>query len=121
MRKKKRRKHYCALCGAHRSERPMTLHHVYHGKKYRDISDKEGFILTLCEECHRNVHSSRALDKLLQKSMQRAYEEKHSREEFLEIFGRSWLTPEDDLDYLLSLRMQGALHKAVMDMGLDKN
>ncbi len=95
----------------------MTLHHVYHGKKYREISDKAGFVLTLCEQCHKNVHASRALDRLLQKSMQRAYEQKHSREEFIELFGRSWLTDDDDLEYLLTLRMHGAINKAMSDMG----
>lgn len=117
MSRKKRRKHYCAMCSAHRSERTMTLHHVYHGRAYRGISDTFGFVLTLCKECHREVHGSRVLDQLLQKSMQRAYEQKHSREEFVEMFGRSWLTEEDDIEYETSIRIRNHITKAIADMG----
>lgn len=42
------------------------------------------------------MHGSREWDKKVQKRCQRAFEQKYGRAAFISIFGKSWLTEEDD-------------------------
>lgn len=118
---KRRRKQKCALCGIGTKEGGvLTIHHVYHGRKYKHLSDKNGFLLTLCDQCHRKLHSSRVIDKHVQKGMQRKYEQTHSREEFVELMGHSWLNAEDDKNYTGEQRLYYAIANAIKDQGVDK-
>ena len=78
----------CARCGRGTKDGViLTMHHVYHGKKYKHLSDKYGFIITLCDPCHKKLHASRIIDKHVQKVMQRRYEQANSREAFIELMG----------------------------------
>jgi len=92
----RRRKKSCALCGTTHKDAELTTHHVFHGKRFKPISDRYGFVITLCSECHKRLHGSREWDKKVQKRCQRAFEQKYGRDEFIYIFGKSWLTEEDD-------------------------
>lgn len=81
----------CYVCGRPR----QAVHHIYFGTALRKISDKHGFIVPLCLECHignYGVHFNKVLDQKLKQCCQRKYEAMgHSREEFRKLIGRSYL------------------------------
>lgn len=100
----------------------LTTHHVYHGRKFKQLSDKYGFVITLCSGCHKKLHSSRVIDKHVQQTMQRAYERTHTRDEFIGMMGRSWLTEEDDNEYKSNQFIYFSVSSAVKDIeALDKS
>ena len=101
--KKKRKKHkksiipgdqpgICYLCG---SRNRIEVHHIYFGSGYRAISEEYGMKVHLCAECHREspeaAHMYRETDLYLKKVAQRQYEKDHTRQQFREIFGKSYL------------------------------
>lgn len=80
---------YCFLCMAPYPEE----HHIF-GASNRKISDRYGFVIPLCPNCHRGnngVHFNRKLDVQL-KVMAQNYFEEHigTEEEFIKTFGKSW-------------------------------
>ncbi|MDO4647950.1 MAG: hypothetical protein Q4B26_04805 [Eubacteriales bacterium] len=106
--KKKRKKHKdsimqhkdrrCYLCM--KLEDNDTYHTVLHehhafGGANRDNSEAEGLKVYLCVNHHVNgpaaVHNNQKNMRLIQQDAQRAYERTHSREEFMELFGRNYL------------------------------
>lgn len=71
-------------------------HHIYYGHGNRKVSDKMGFIVYLCYECHEGnygVHGTygKELNLALKRRCQAVFEETHSRKEFRELIGRSYL------------------------------
>lgn len=82
---------YCLVCHSPKVE----VHHVYFGSANRQISDRMGFIVPLCYEHHRGnsgVHFNRDFDLKLKRMGQEIYENKFgSREDFIRLFGRSYL------------------------------
>ncbi len=118
---KRRRRKKCAMCGrSQRDDVTLTTHHVFHGRKYKKLSDKYGFVITLCWECHKRLHSSRVIDRMVQQTMQHEYEKTHSREEFVALMGRSWITEADDAKFKEESRLESAISLAMQDLGLDK-
>lgn len=91
----------CYLCERLRDDysRKAVLeeHHIFGGNPNRRKSEKHGLKVYLCPEHHREsteaVHrpDKNGYQKLLQKIAQRKFEEQHSRQEFIETFGRSYL------------------------------
>lgn len=77
----------CDIC----YRRAAHRHHVYFGRKNRQLSEKYNMIEMLCPSCHRLVHHDRECDLLLKRKHQRIFEEDHTREEFMRLFGRSYL------------------------------
>ena len=88
----------CYLCeklhgdfGVKRTEE----HHVFFGHGKRTISEAEGFKVYLCHAHHLDspeaVHKNREISLLVQQAAQRAYEKTHSREEFMDLIGESYL------------------------------
>lgn len=72
---------YCGkLCGK------LDPHEVYGGSN-RKRSIKYGFVKLLCRQCHNNENIIRDLRKRTQKE----YEKTHTREEFIQIVGKSYL------------------------------
>lgn len=67
------------------------LHEVFFGSKHRQLSMKHGCVVPLCDKCHRQVHSDREYDLALKRLTQQKFEELYSRDEFFNIFGRSYL------------------------------
>lgn len=65
---------------------PLDLHEVWGGSN-RIRSIKNGFVVPLCRECHSNEQ----VIMKLRKKLQGIYEEKHSREEFIQIIGKNYL------------------------------
>ena len=111
--KKKRKKHKpsmlhrkdgtCYLCmkldGNHRLHSVTQEHHIFGGPN-RQISEAEGLKVYLCLAHHIDgpeaVHNNHKNMRLLQKDGQRAYECSHTREEFMERFGRNYLGDEKE-------------------------
>lgn len=74
---------------------PVERHHVFGGSN-RDNSEKYGFIAPLRPDLHPNGvfagQSAKLVDNELKQRCQRYFEEHHgTREEFVDIFGRSYL------------------------------
>lgn len=81
---------HCFFCG-----RPTEcIHHVFFGPN-RKISEKNGFIVPLCNRCHNMsdtaVHFNREKDLFLKRECQKEYELTHTRDEFIRLIGRSYL------------------------------
>ena len=72
----------------------LHKHHVYMGP-LRSISEAQGFYVYLCPPHHiqgpEAVHRNAGTCRMLQAQMQKAYEKNHTREEFLQLIGRSYV------------------------------
>jgi len=82
-------KKYCFICGTSQVEE----HHIFRGPN-RKVSEQLGLKVWLCKEHHTGqtgVHNNQGLNSYLQKLAQRKYEETHTREEFMQEIGRSYL------------------------------
>lgn len=83
----------CFACG---KEGHTEEHHIFYGHGNRKVSDKNGFVVYLCPECHRGdygVHGKygKELNLALKRRCQAVFEETHSRDEFRKLIGRSYL------------------------------
>lgn len=83
----------CYRCGT-----PFDLerHHIFSGNGRRQLSEKFGLWVYLCPKHHtfgpEAVHNDKALDLTLRKMGQQAWEDRYgTREDFIKVFGRSWL------------------------------
>ena len=91
----------CYLCAILHTDfaRKTTLeeHHIFGGNPNRKRSEQQGLKVYLCQDHHRTgaeaVHRPdlNGNQKLLQEIAQKAFEQKHTREEFIKIFGKSYL------------------------------
>lgn len=106
-RKKKRKKHkssilhrkdgtcyMCMLNGDYRRQQYTEEHHIFGGPN-RQISEAEGLKVYLCREHHtagpEAVHNNADNMKMLREIGQRAYEETHTRQQFMERFGKNYI------------------------------
>lgn len=78
----------CFIC---RTTIGLHEHHVIHGTANRKQSETYGLKVFLCATHHRMVHADRKLDLSLMCFAQNEFEKTHSREEFRQIFGKSYL------------------------------
>lgn len=81
---------WCYICGRPR----QSIHHVFFGTANRKISDKNGFIVPLCNDCHTGpygVHHNRELDLEIKRRCERKYLESHRLAEFMRLIGRNYL------------------------------
>lgn len=69
----------CYITGATNG---LDKHHVFNGP-LRKWSDTEGLWVWLRHDVHMAIHNSPDQMRRLKQAGQRAYEEKHSREEFM--------------------------------------
>lgn len=78
---------YCFEC-----DRPATdTHHLIFGKN-RKNSENAGLTIRLCRECHRRLHDQDEQMAMRYRKMgQAAFEYRYSHEEYMQIFGRSYL------------------------------
>lgn len=69
-------------------------HHIFGGSN-RDKSEAEGLKVYLCLDHHINgkeaVHNNAELMRELRQDGQKAFEQNHTREEFMELFGKNYL------------------------------
>ena len=74
----------------------LHKHHIYFGAN-RKVSEEYGFWCWLRWDCHianspnPTPHNDRQTDLNLKRYCQSLYEEKHSREEFIKLIGRSYI------------------------------
>ena len=112
--KKRRRKHppsiirqepgICWLCmalGTYNGQHGyLEEHHVFPGTSGRKISEENGFKVQLCLSHHREgpeaVHNNEKNMRLIQAAVQREYERTHSREQWMDLMGRNYLTEEGE-------------------------
>ena len=82
----------CYIC---HTTQNLNRHHIFFGVKYRDISEREGFVCYLCIRHHHmsneGVHKNRKLDLELKQITQAKYEETHTRDEWMKLMGRNYL------------------------------
>jgi hypothetical protein len=77
----------CRICG---TTQLLQTHHMLHGNM-RKAADKYGLTCKLCVFCHTELHDHGLFDRELQQEAQRRFEENHSHEEFMAIFGKNFL------------------------------
>lgn len=90
---------------------PLERHRIYFGAGMRQISDKHGFWVWLKPEWHRGtsgVHGrdGHKVDLRLKQDCQRKFEETHTREEFMAIIGRNYLSDEAEQKKRRCLRIR---------------
>ena len=84
----------CAICGIMDSDYvKMHRHHVYQGRGRRQISDRYGAVVDLCERCHSKVHHNADYADYLHKKLQKKLMQENgwTVERFIEIFGKNYL------------------------------
>ena len=69
----------------------LDRHHVFHGPR-RTAAEKYGCWVWLRHDLHMEVHDrNKELDRMLQRACQTRFEEIYSHEEFMTVFGKSYL------------------------------
>lgn len=89
----------CYLCiclhGDYHIHPIVHEHHIYGGAANRRISEAAGLKVYLCPDHHElgpeAVHRNNEYMRLIQRDGQKAYEQTHTREEFMTLIGRSYL------------------------------
>lgn len=85
----------CQLLQQDYSEKYVHTHHVFYGTANREHSEEYGLTVNLCVSHHElgkdAVHANKTNDLLLKRIAQQKFEQNHTRQEFIQIFGRSWL------------------------------
>lgn len=77
----------CFMCDLDgKVTKKSDLHEVYGGSN-RQRSMKNGLVVPLCRECHQNEEKVLELRKICQE----IYELNHTREEFIQLIGMSYL------------------------------
>jgi len=72
----------------------LVLHHIFNGVAYRHKCDEDGLWVWLSPDVHEYIHSTAEggeILRYLKRLGQQAYEKTHSREEFMERYGKSYL------------------------------
>ena len=80
----------CTICG---KLGYMHIHHIFEGS-LRKRSERYGMVCKLCPYCHigdNGVHMNEKLNKALKRAAQKKFEKTHTREEFIMLFGKSYL------------------------------
>lgn len=86
-------KNHCFIC--QKQADILEEHHIFYGVN-RKLSEKYGLKVPLCYEHHRGtngVHgkNGKELNIKLKKIAQRRFEETHTREDFIQNFGKNYL------------------------------
>ncbi|MGF0095028.1 hypothetical protein ACQRC6_01190 [Peptoniphilus sp. SGI.035] len=76
------------ICGRYEY---LEEHHLIPGIANRKLSDRYKLKINICRACHNNIHNKKELLDWSKKRGQKLFERKHSREEFIKVFGRSYL------------------------------
>lgn len=83
----------CYIC---QTQCGLHSHHIIFGNPGRRLSERYGLKVWLCWEHHEGTYGvhgkyGASLNKMLKQLAQLKFEENHTREEFIEIFGRNYL------------------------------
>lgn len=82
---------FCYVCG---SRMNLQCHHIFGGTANRKKSEKYGLKVWLCFEHHLGrdgVHYNKTLMEHMHKVGQETFEKTHTREQFRQEFGKSYL------------------------------
>lgn len=85
------REKVCWFSGA---ERNLHEHHIFGGAR-RKLSEKYGLKVYLRMDLHEKAHSDRETAMKLKRAGQRAFEKTHTREEFMQIFGKNYIYDDE--------------------------
>lgn len=78
----------CFITG---SQINLDRHHCFHGIR-RKAAEKYGCWIWLRHDLHMELHSQNpALDLMIKRACQERFEEIYSHEEFMDVFGKSYL------------------------------
>jgi hypothetical protein len=78
---------HCYICGRAKEQ----IHEIYKGSNRKRCMEN-GFCIPICEKCHKQTEIDiKTLDKYRQEC-QKKYEKTHTREEFLQIIGKNYLS-----------------------------
>lgn len=66
-------------------------HHCLSGVSNRKNSEKYGLKINVCRDCHNLIHSKREYEVRIKQMAQEVFEQTYPREEWIRIFGKSWL------------------------------
>lgn len=78
----------CFITG---STEGLHKHHCFHGIR-RKAAEKYGCWVWLRSDIHAELHDrNKELDRMIERACQERFEEVYSHEEFMEIFGKSYL------------------------------
>ena len=109
----------CWVCG---KTEGLEEHHIFYGHAYRRQSERYGLKVWLCAEHHRGnngVHGrNRKLGLVLMRYAQKRFEENHTREEFIRIFGRNRLDEEEKEKKIIRAREDKAPGNFDSDTGI---
>ena len=84
----------CFVC---HTTQNLHTHHIFEGgtNGNRKMSEKYNMTIRLCERHHNmsdeGIHYNKALDLRVKQMAQEVFEQTHTRDEFREIFGKSYL------------------------------
>ena len=81
---------HCVVCGSDK----VQIHHVLMGTACRKLADEDGYIIPLCLNHHTGqdgIHKHRDFSLRWKMVAQRHFEQTHSRQEFIERYGKSYL------------------------------
>ena len=82
----------CFLC---HTTYGLHEHHVFEGTANRKRSEDTGMKIWLCGRHHNlsdeGIHFDKKFDLAVKQIAQAKFEETHTRDEFRQIFGKSWL------------------------------
>ena len=77
---------YCFLCGKPRQH----IHHCMNAANPKK-TEKYGLLIPVCSKCHSWIHDKDDNMKFVRQIAQRKFEEKYSRELWMEEFGKNYL------------------------------
>ena len=84
-------KYICYRCGRYG---PTEKHHIFGGAN-RKHSEADGLFVFLCRACHNlppeGAHFNKDTAEWLHRAGQTAYEQTHTRTEFMKRYGRNYL------------------------------
>ena len=88
----------CFLCGRNGNGDPLEEHHIFEGDPNRSLSEKYGLKVLLCgNRCHRcgkeSAHMNARTAQFLHEYGQKKWMEENNGtiDDFIEVFGRSYL------------------------------
>ena len=77
----------CLVCGSLNPD----IHEIFSGTANRQKSIDHDLYVALCRTHHEEAHKNGALTKWLHETGQKAFEQTHTRQEFIKTFGRNYL------------------------------
>lgn len=79
----------CYVCG---KEYPLHVHHCLSGTSNRKLADEDGLTICLCPFHHEQAHRDPYANDMYKRLGQIYYEKTHTRKEFIERYGKSFIT-----------------------------